>query len=176
MWRATDDLYLLYHRPSGETHVLAPDMFAILTAIDGRPLDPAAVLAELAATHDIETEGDAPNVGGSPVIPVKALKLIEDNNLAIDRRTVVVVDEASMVGTPELKTLLSAAVAGLVPEPMRARAYGVFPAVYGISWFAGSALMGWFYDFSLGALVALSVAASLLALVPLSLAIRAAKA
>ncbi len=60
MWRATDDLYLLYHRPSGETHVLAPDMFAILTAIDGRPLDPAAVLAELAATHDIETEGDAP--------------------------------------------------------------------------------------------------------------------
>ena len=30
----------------------------------------------------------------------KALKLIGDNNLAIDRRTVVVVDEASMVGTP----------------------------------------------------------------------------
>lgn len=72
--------------------------------------------------------------------------------------------------------VMSAAVAGLVPEPMRARAYGVFPAVYGISWFLGSALMGWFYDFSLGALVALSVAASLLALVPLALAIRAAKA
>ena len=41
----------------------------------------------------------------------KALQLIEDNNLDIDRRTVIIVDEASMVGTPELKKLLSVAVA-----------------------------------------------------------------
>lgn len=40
--------------------MLAPDLFAILIAIDGAPLDPAGVLARLAATHDIETEGDAP--------------------------------------------------------------------------------------------------------------------
>lgn len=60
VWRAVDDLYLLYHRPSGETHVLAPDLFAILSAIDGTPLDPAGVLSRLAEIHDIETEGDAP--------------------------------------------------------------------------------------------------------------------
>jgi conjugative relaxase-like TrwC/TraI family protein len=42
----------------------------------------------------------------------KALHLIEDNQLDINRRTVVVVDEASMVGTPEVKKLLSAAVVG----------------------------------------------------------------
>lgn len=59
-WRAADDLYFLYHRPSGETHVLAPDLFAILKTIDERPLDAAGVLAMLAADHDIETEGDAP--------------------------------------------------------------------------------------------------------------------
>lgn len=59
-WRAVDDLYFLYHRPSGETHVLAPDLFAILKTIDERPLDAAGVLAMLAADHDIETEGDAP--------------------------------------------------------------------------------------------------------------------
>lgn len=60
VWRAVDDLYLLYHRPSGETHVLAPDLFSILRAIDGSPLDAAGVLARLAEDHDIETEGDEP--------------------------------------------------------------------------------------------------------------------
>jgi PqqD family protein of HPr-rel-A system len=60
VWRAVDDLYLLYHRPSGETHVLAPDLFSILQVIDGRPLDAAGVLAQLAEDHEIETEGDEP--------------------------------------------------------------------------------------------------------------------
>lgn len=60
VWRAVDNLYLLYHRPSGETHVLAPDLFCILRVIDERPLDAARVLARLAEDHDIETEGDAP--------------------------------------------------------------------------------------------------------------------
>jgi PqqD family protein of HPr-rel-A system len=55
-----DDLFLLYHRPSGETHVLAPDLFAILGAIDGRPLDPAGVLAQLASEHDVEAEEGSP--------------------------------------------------------------------------------------------------------------------
>ncbi|MBV8928332.1 MAG: AAA family ATPase, partial [Mycobacteriaceae bacterium] len=39
----------------------------------------------------------------------KALQLIENRGLAVDGRTVVVVDEASMVGTPDLKKLLSCA-------------------------------------------------------------------
>lgn len=60
LWRAVDDLYLLYHRPSGETHVLAPDLFGILATIDERPLNAAGVLARLAEDHDIETEGDEP--------------------------------------------------------------------------------------------------------------------
>lgn len=49
-------MYLLYHRPSGETHVLAPDLFAILTAIENRPLDADGVLARLADEHEIEAE------------------------------------------------------------------------------------------------------------------------
>lgn len=40
--------------------MLAPDLFAILSAIDRRPLDAPAVLEQLAASHDIETEGDEP--------------------------------------------------------------------------------------------------------------------
>jgi conjugative relaxase-like TrwC/TraI family protein len=36
----------------------------------------------------------------------KALNMIADDQLRVDRRTVIVVDEASMVGTPDLTTLL----------------------------------------------------------------------
>ncbi|WND60443.1 MobF family relaxase (plasmid) [Mycolicibacterium vanbaalenii] len=66
----------------------------------------------LAPTGKAVDEAIQEEAGDRGLTVAKALKLIEDNNLAIDRRTVVVVDEASMVGTPELKKLLSAAVAG----------------------------------------------------------------
>ncbi len=66
----------------------------------------------LAPTGKAVDEAMQEEAGDRGLTVAKALKLLEDNNLAIDRRTVVVVDEASMVGTPELKKLLSAAVAG----------------------------------------------------------------
>src|SRR6202012_4163182 len=49
--------------------------------------------------------------------------------------------------------LMSASVAKLVPEAMRARAYGLFSAVYGTAWFLGSAPLGGLYDRSLFELV-----------------------
>ncbi|HXC57460.1 MAG TPA: MFS transporter [Rhizomicrobium sp.] len=72
--------------------------------------------------------------------------------------------------------LMSASVAKLVPESMRARAYGLFSALYGIAWFIGSALLGALYDRSLTALAAVAIASQLLALLPLGLAIRSARA
>jgi predicted MFS family arabinose efflux permease len=68
--------------------------------------------------------------------------------------------------------LTSAAVAKLVPEAMRARAYGLFSAIYGVSWFAGSALLGALYDVSLGLLTTVAIAAQLLAIAPLAVVIR----
>ncbi|MEI9996081.1 MAG: MFS transporter [Rhizomicrobium sp.] len=68
--------------------------------------------------------------------------------------------------------LMSASVAKLVPQAIRARAYGLFSAIYGIAWFAGSALLGALYDRSLAALATVAIAAQLLALVPLGLTIR----
>jgi len=68
--------------------------------------------------------------------------------------------------------LTSAAVAKLVPEAMRARAYGLFSAIYGTSWFAGSALLGALYDTSLVLLANVAIAAQLLAIIPLWRVIR----
>jgi predicted MFS family arabinose efflux permease len=72
-------------------------------------------------------------------------------------------------------SVLSAGVAHLVPEQSRARAYGIFSAVFGVAWFAGSALLGMLYDRSLTALAAVSVAAELAAILPLISVMRAAK-
>lgn len=72
-----------------------------------------------------------------------------------------------------LTALMSASVAKLVAGALRAQAYGTFSAIYGIAWFAGSALLGALYDRSLTALVVVAVATQLLSLVPLGLAIRA---
>jgi predicted MFS family arabinose efflux permease len=72
-------------------------------------------------------------------------------------------------------SVLSAGVARLVPEHSRARAYGLFSGIFGVAWFAGSAVMGALYDVSLPALVAVSVAAEIAALFPLLVALRMAK-
>jgi predicted MFS family arabinose efflux permease len=73
------------------------------------------------------------------------------------------------------ESVMAAAVSKLVPPDARARAFGIFTALFGIAWFAGSALAGMLYDISLAALAAVAVAAQLLALVPLAFALRAAK-
>jgi len=71
--------------------------------------------------------------------------------------------------------IMNAAVARMVSEHARARAYGIFTAIYGVAWFLGSALMGLLYDRSLVALVIVASAAELLALLPLMLTLRALK-
>jgi MFS-type transporter involved in bile tolerance (Atg22 family) len=73
------------------------------------------------------------------------------------------------------EAVMSAAVAKMVPVEARGRAYGLFMAMFGLSWFLGSALMGALYDISIPLLVAVSVAAELLGVVPLIMAVRAAK-
>jgi len=72
-------------------------------------------------------------------------------------------------------SVLTAGVARLVPEAARAGAYGMFSAVFGIAWFAGSALLGVLYDVSFPALVAVSAASELAAILPLIALLRGAK-
>ncbi len=67
------------------------------------------------------------------------------------------------------------ALAHLVPATSRARAYGIFSAVFGIAWFLGSALLGALYDISIPLLVIVSIAAELAALIPFVMATRLTK-
>lgn len=62
------------------------------------------------------------------------------------------------------ESIIPAAVAPMVSPSRRASAYGLFTAVYGIAWFAGSAVIGALFSVSLGVVVAFAVAAELAAI------------
>ena len=70
------------------------------------------------------------------------------------------------IGMGAQESIMRAAIAEMTPQHRRGTAYGMFNMIFGVSWFAGSALMGWLYDVSLPALIAFSMLAQLAA-VPL---------
>lgn len=72
-------------------------------------------------------------------------------------------------------SVMSAAIAKMVPAHDRARAFGIFTAIFGVAWFLGSAAMGALYEISTVWLVAVSVLPQLAALVPLALTMSAVK-
>jgi MFS family permease len=74
------------------------------------------------------------------------------------------------IGMGSLESIIKAGLAEMVPRRRRATGYGLFNAGFGLFWFLGSALMGFLYEFSLGALVVFSVTSQLLA-VPFFLAV-----
>jgi MFS family permease len=68
------------------------------------------------------------------------------------------------------ESTLRAAVADLVPVHRRGESYGIFTAAYGLSWLAGSTVIGALYGHSIGAIAVFVVAtqlAALLLLLPL---------
>jgi conjugative relaxase-like TrwC/TraI family protein len=81
----------------------------------------------LAPTGKAVDEAMGEGAGDRGLTVAKALKLIADNQLDVDRQTVVIVDEASMLGTPELKKLLSAAILGRAKMVLVGDAYQLSP-------------------------------------------------
>ena len=69
-------------------------------------------------------------------------------------------------------SVLSAAIAQMVPVQGRANAFGVFTAIFGVAWFLGSVTLGALYDVSPLSLVIVSVVPQLAALVPLTFALQ----
>jgi MFS family permease len=68
------------------------------------------------------------------------------------------------VGMGAQESVMRAAIAPLAPADRRGTVYGIFHTVYGIAWFAGSALLGILYDEAVLALVIASVWMQALAL------------
>ncbi len=78
------------------------------------------------------------------------------------------------VGMGAQESIMRAAVALMAPTERRGVAYGAFNTIYGISWFAGSMVMGLLYGVSLLYLVAFSMVMQL-ASVPLFFSLRRLK-
>lgn len=68
------------------------------------------------------------------------------------------------VGMGAQESIMRAVIADLVPTNRLGFAFGLFNTIYGIAWFAGSALMGVLYDVSLTTLVMFSSAVQLAAI------------
>lgn len=58
---ALEGLTILYHRPSGATHILAPPAPQILAALRASPADAATILQRMGAAFTI-AEADAPSL------------------------------------------------------------------------------------------------------------------
>lgn len=67
------------------------------------------------------------------------------------------------IGMGAQESILKAAIGKLVDKQIRATAYGFFNAIFGVAWFAGSALIGLLYSINLAALMTVSVISELCA-------------
>lgn len=63
------------------------------------------------------------------------------------------------------ESTLRAAVADLVPAATRGTGYGIFTAIYGIAWLAGSTIIGALYSASLTGLIIFTIGTQLVALI-----------
>lgn len=71
-----DGFTLIYHRPSGQTHMLTEPAPEILAALAEAPATPAEMLARLARDHGLDAEGDAEPVIAERMAELAALGLI----------------------------------------------------------------------------------------------------
>jgi MFS family permease len=67
------------------------------------------------------------------------------------------------IGMGAQESILKAEIAEMIPPERRGTAFGTFNTAYGLFWFAGSAMMGYLYDFSVKGLIIFSVATQLIA-------------
>lgn len=104
---------------AGKTHSLAA-----LRAAAHRTGKTVLVLAPTGKAVD---EAMRDGAGDQGLTVAKALHLVGDDQLRIDRRTLLVVDEASMVGTPDLAKLLSCATSSQVKVVLVGDPYQLAP-------------------------------------------------
>ena len=76
IWHDLDSMMLLYHRPSGITHMLADPVPAIIDVMDNAPLTAAEIAARLTALFDLETGVDAEDIVIARLDELRTLGLV----------------------------------------------------------------------------------------------------
>ncbi|ASK87501.1 HPr-rel-A system PqqD family peptide chaperone [Sphingorhabdus sp. SMR4y] len=76
IWHDLDSMTLLFHRPSGITHMLADPAPAIIAVMGDAPLSTTEITARLSAQFDIESEVDAENIVLARLQELSALGLV----------------------------------------------------------------------------------------------------
>ena len=76
IWHDLDSMMLLYHRPSGITHMLADPVPAIIDVMDNAPLTAAEIAARLKALFDLETGVDAEDIVIARLDELRTLGLV----------------------------------------------------------------------------------------------------
>ncbi len=138
---------LAYHL--GIEGVLAPAAIPVLYAY-ANAVGAACVLG-LGRAHD---RWGAKALAWTLIVPVAATPLVLLGSPAM----VVAGMGAWGFGLAVISGVVKPRIAELVPRGLRGRAYGTFDAAFGLSWFAGSAALGFLYDRSIVAAAALSAA------------------
>jgi PqqD family protein of HPr-rel-A system len=72
-----EGLTILYHRPSGATHVLAPPAPELLDALGAGPADAAGIVARLAEAHDVTGEDALEEIVAARLIELAAAGLVQ---------------------------------------------------------------------------------------------------
>lgn len=73
---AAEELTILFHRPSGMTHVVASPVPEILAALDAGPADAALIVARLAEAAGLVGDAEAEAVVAARLAELKAVGLI----------------------------------------------------------------------------------------------------
>lgn len=115
---------------------MIPVAFAVAMAVDAA--------AGLWIGHLYDRKGMA-TLAALPAVTVLAVLSVFNSRLGVLWLGIVLWGAA--LGMQE--TVLKAAVADLVPAARRGTAFGLYNALFGVAWFAGSAIMGFLYDLSL---------------------------
>jgi MFS family permease len=137
---------IAYH--FGKAEVIAPAWIPVLYAV-AMATDAMAALA-LGRLFD--------RIGLAAMILATLASLLAAPLAFLGSATAAVVGLALWgVGMGAQESVMRAAIARLAPAERRGTAYGVFNALYGVAWFAGSVLLGALYERSVLALVVASV-------------------